>query len=491
MRTVTNQQTVDLTSQSKPFDRYFLKGIGSCHAYLTLREDWREHARLVQQEIGFQSVRCHGIFHDLVGICPAPGVYNFTNLNKIYDFWLSIGLKPYVELSFMPEILASGENTIMRYRANVTPPSDMEAWSALIRAFVSHLVQRYGLNEVLTWHFEVWNEPDLEGGFWVGGQQAYFELYAATALAVKSVDSRLKVGGPATSKSEWVQDTIDYCVNNDVPIDFISTHHYCADAALVMGKFTDFIFWRGQKAMRDDVQRTRSTVRRSHRPNLEIHYTEWNVSPSHEDRFGKDSEFNAVFVLQTILDVQGLADRYMIWAISDVFEESGPGDAPFSGKYGLVNLYGIKKPVYHAYHFLSRLYDEVLATGDSMIATRSVQGDSLRLLTWNYNEPVQIDINGGEYGLDESEKEESIRVAHLMGRCRVRGWRVDRSNGNAFRAWQDMGMPQYLDDSQVAALKANAEPVLFYDRVVDCAGSLELNHNLPPCGMIYYEIDRM
>lgn len=491
MRSVATQITVDLTNQGTPFDRFFLKGIGSCHAYLTLREDWRNHARLIQQEIGFQSVRCHAIFLDLVGICPARGVYNFTNLDKIYDFWLSIGLKPYVELSFMPEALASGERTIMRYRGNVTPPSDPQDWADLIHAFVTHLVDRYGLNEVLTWYFEVWNEPDLEGGFWVGGQQAYFELYQVTVNTIKAIDHRLMVGGPATSKSLWVQELIDFCADNQVPIDFLSTHHYCADAALIMDKYTDYLLWRGQKAMRDDVQRTRNTVRRSRFPALEIHYTEWNVSPAHEDRFGKDSEFNAVFVLQTIHDIRGLIDRYMLWAISDIFEESGPGSAPFSGKYGLVNLHGIKKPVYHAFHFLSRLYDEVIATDESMIATRSSRGENLRLLTWNYNEPTQLNLAGGDYILDECEKEETIRVAHLVGRYRLRGWRVDRNHGNAFRAWQDMGSPQYLDDAQVETLKYHAEPVLFDDRVIDASGSTELVHLLPPCGMIYYEFDRI
>jgi xylan 1,4-beta-xylosidase len=491
MKTLPSRQTIDISGSGRPLDRYFLEGIGSCHAYLTLREDWRDHARLIQREIGFGSVRCHAIFLDLVGICPAKGVYNFTNLDKIYDFWLSIGLKPYVELSFMPEALASGTQTIFRYKGNVTPPVDMEDWSDLIRAFLQHLIERYGLNEVLTWNFEVWNEPDLEGGFWVGGQEKYFELYAAAARTIKSVDPRLKVGGPSTSKSAWVQETLDYCIANQVPIDFLSTHHYCADASLVMGKYTDGISWRGQKAMREDVQHTRSTLQRSRLRGLELHYTEWNVSPAHQDSYGKDSEFTAAFVLQTLKDIEGLADRYMLWAISDIFEESGPGDAPFSGKYGLVNIHGIPKPVYHAYRFLSRLYDEVLPGGESMVVTRSWQGGHLRLLTWNYNEAIQIDLTGGDYQLDESTKEESLRVAPLYGRYRLRGWRVDRENGNAYRAWQAMGSPQYPTAAQVEALRGAAEPVLFDDRVIDCASALELTHSLPPNGMIYYEIDRL
>jgi xylan 1,4-beta-xylosidase len=491
MNTIDVHQEINLSLTGQPFNRFALEGVGSCHAYLTLREDWREHARLIQQEIGFKSVRTHGIFHDLVGIYsswPEPHL-NFQNLNKIYDFWLSQGLKPYVELSFMPEALASGSQTCFVYRANVTPPRQQTSWNAMIHAMVSHLIDRYGLKEVLTWNFEVWNEPDLNY-FWGGSMQDYLQLYAGTAQTIKAIHPKLKVGGPATSKSLWVPEMLDFCTSQNVPIDFISTHHYCADAALEMGVFTNDIRWRGQKAMRADVQRVVDTVRRSAMPGLEVHYTEWNVSPIHADRFGKDSEFTAAFVLQTIKDVEGLVDRYMLWAISDIFEESGPGEAPFSGKYGLVNLHGIKKPVYHAFRFLSRLYNEMLLSGSSSYVTRSETG-SLRVLSWNFNEPLQIDFHGGDFLLDESEKTETFRLAPLSGPHHVRGWRVNRSDGNAYRAWQAMGEPQYPTTAQIKTLQDRSEAVLFMDERVECDGELCLSHTLPPSGLVYYEVEEV
>jgi xylan 1,4-beta-xylosidase len=485
-------QTIDTRGPTRPFDRSFLAGIGSCHAYLTLREDWREHARLVQAEIGFQSVRAHAIFHDLVGIYASEkgevARYNFQNLDKIYDFWLSVGLKPYVELSFTPNALAIGERTIFRYRANVTPPADLGRWDDLVRAVASHLVERYGIDEVASWYFEVWNEPDLEGGFWIGGQERYFELYVHTARAIKAVDPRLRVGGPATSRGMWVEEFLSFCARSQAPVDFLSTHHYCADAGLVMGQFSEQILWRGQKAMSADVRRTVAAVRASAFPQIEVHYTEWNVSPIHEDRYGKDSEFTAAFALQTLQDVSGSIGRYMLWAISDVFEESGPGETPFSGKYGLVNLHGVKKPLFHAFRFLARLYDHQLPTKGSLYATRSPEG-GLRVLSWNYCEPLEVDFHGGEYRLDEREEDELLRFTGMDGRVNVRGWRVDRQHGNAYRAWLTMGAPQYPGLGQIEALKRAAEASLFTDRVEECAGLLELRHLLPASGIVFYEVD--
>jgi xylan 1,4-beta-xylosidase len=180
----------------------------------------------------------------------------------------------------------------------------------------------------------------------------------------------------------------------------------------------------------------------------------------------------------------------MYWAISDVFEESGPGEGPFSGKYGLLNLHGIKKPVYHAFQFFSQLYDEVLETGDSTYVTRSSTG-ALRVLSWNYNEAEAVDFSGGDYETDPVAKQETIRVNSMRGRYRVRGWRVDRESGNAYRAWQEMECPEYLTEAQVDILKQAAEPVLFTEQIIECEGAFIFNHILRPSGMVFYDIEKI
>ena len=132
-------------------------------------------------------------------------------------------MKSFVELSFMPDALASGTRTVFGYEANVTPPKDYKQWATLIERLVSHCVERYGEREVGEWLFEVWNEPNLKT-FWTGTQREYFKLYRHTAEAIKNVSTSFKVGGPATARSEWIEEFVNF-VNETTPADFVSTHY--------------------------------------------------------------------------------------------------------------------------------------------------------------------------------------------------------------------------------------------------------------------------
>jgi xylan 1,4-beta-xylosidase len=488
---------IDLAGPARPFDRYFQRGVGSCHAYLTLREDFREHVRLAQREIGFGGIRFHGIFTEYVGVVhggdePDGGPrLNFQNATKIYEFFVAQGMKPFVELGFMPARLASGPQTIFDYRGNITPPKDRAQWTRLVRRFVAHLVSHFGLEEVLTWHFEVWNEPDLHNTFWTGTRDDYFQLYAETARAVKAVDARLRVGGPATSKTMWVPALLRYCAEHDAPIDFISTHHYAVDADLVLGEPSGPMYYRGPAGLAREVARVRAEIAASPFPNAELHFTEWNCSPAHEDVFGKDSAFTAAFALQAIKEVSGLADSYMWWTVSDIFEESGLSLRPFTGKYGLVNQHGIEKPVFHAFRWLARLHDtELVLAHPSARASRSSQGD-LRLLAWNLPDVLETDLGGGEWKVRGEARTDSFLLRGLRGRHRLRLWTVDDNRGNALQAWRAMGSPDYPKAAQLAALRAAAQPVLLRDETFMAEGDFALALELAPCALAYGEIERV
>ena len=224
--------TCDLASPVTALPHFWEHTVGSGHATLTLRADWQAQMRRAHAELGFRHVRFHGLLSDDMGTLIGEGdtlFYSFFNADQSFDFLLSIGMKPFVELSFMPSVLASGDKTAFHYRANVTSPKDYGQWAVLIRKLVAHWAERYGLAEIRQWFFEVWNEPNLDA-FGSGKQDDYFTLYRYTAQAIKSVDGELKVGGPATAANAWIDDFIGFCAKENLAADFISTHHYPTDA---------------------------------------------------------------------------------------------------------------------------------------------------------------------------------------------------------------------------------------------------------------------
>jgi len=495
MSSVNKNITINSSGKTLPYDRYFQECIGSCHAYLALREDYREHLRLVQKEIGFKRLRFHGLFCEDVGICLKRGgkilPYNFQNIDKIFDFLLSVNIRPFVELGFMPGALAkTNERLCFVYEGYISPPRDYTEWQALIQACLRHWIERYGLSEVLTWYFEVWNEPDLQGAFFSGSREDYFLLYEMTARAVKSVDERLMTGGPATSKNLWISEFIDYCSRKNVPVDFVSTHHYCSEIALSVDGKGDFAY-RGQKIMAGEVDSTVKKVKASALPNLEILYTEWNTTPIHVDSFGKDSEFTAAFVLETVRSNSHKIKAYSFWTFSDIFEESGPAAAPFAGRYGLVNIYGIKKPVFHAWLALANMYDSEIETAEkSLIVTKTYSGN-IRLVSWLLTEPLKTDFTGEDWLIPEEQKEENITLENINGIYRVKAWTVNNKSGNAFRAWQNMGKPQYPSKEQIEMLHKDSDPKTFKDEIVNCTGELALVHTLTQNSFIYYDIEKI
>src|SRR5271166_1548454 len=221
----------DASAPSHSFPHFWEKMFGSGRAILSLRESYRQDLRTVKQITNFQYVRFHAIFHDEVGVydedAEGHAVYNFSYVDQIYDGLLANGVRPFVELSFMPKKLAARDAPhAFWYKQNVAPPKDWNKWSDLITQFTKHLVDRYGIDEVAQWYFEVWNEPNID--FWVGDpkQSTYWQLYDRTARSIKHVSPRLRVGGPATAQAAWADAFIRHCADNNVPVDFLSTHVY-------------------------------------------------------------------------------------------------------------------------------------------------------------------------------------------------------------------------------------------------------------------------
>jgi xylan 1,4-beta-xylosidase len=457
---------VDFSKVRGPHSTVWKQCIGAGRANEGLRADWQEQLALVEREIGFRYIRMHGLLHDDMGVYreQANGnpLYNWQYIDKLYDYLLKIGLKPFVELAFMPHDMASGDKTVFWWHGNITPPKSYDKWGALVGALVRHFRERYGDAEVKTWYFEVWNEPDIEP-FWSADLAEYLKLYKSAAEAVKSVSKDYRVGGPASAiPYRFEEELLKYCVRDGVPLDFISTHAYG-----VKEGFFDETGARGTvldtdpAAVRGRMLHSRELIRKSPLPNLELHFTEWSSAYTPTD-YVHDQYHQAAFILDKIKGAQESVDSLSYWVFTDIFEENGPRMTPFHGGFGLLNYQGIRKPAYHAFQFLSRLGPEELVNADdSSWVCRDASG-GVQALVWNFT-PVAppAGVNDQVFYKRELPAQPaapaSLRIANLpQGTYALRVYRTGYRVNDAYTMYLDMGAPDQLTRAQAEALRQGA-----------------------------------
>jgi xylan 1,4-beta-xylosidase len=315
----------------------------------------------------------------------------------------------------------------------VSPPKDWRRWGQLIGALAQHLVDRYGVAEVARWGFEVWNEPNLEV-FWTGTQSEYFRLYEEAASAIKAVDRRLQVGGPATAAAGWIADFAAAVVEQDMPLDFLATHTY------------------GNLPL--DVSAPARNAGLAPRP---VWWTEWGVSPTHFAPIN-DAVLGAPFVLHGMYLAMDRIDQLAYWVISDHFEELGRPPTLFHGGFGLLTVGNLRKPRFWALRMLELLGHDRLATtvrgdgADSLvqaIATAGANGLG-KLLVWNGT--LDQSKQSGAALLDRSVRL-TIHGLSAAG-YKVEHLRLDAEHSNIARRWEELGKPDWPDAAGWAGLRA-------------------------------------
>ena len=411
---------------------------------MALRADWQKQILRCHTELGFNYVRFHGILLDDMGtlVCELDKfVYSFFNADQVCDFLLSIGMRPFVELSFMPSALASGGDIVFHYKGNVTPPKDYSQWETLIYTLVLHWAERYGTSELKHWFFEVWNEPNLSA-FWKGSQADYFRLYQHTAHAIKRVHADLQVGGPATADNAWITDFINFTKENNVPVDFISTHHYPTDDFGQPGDDTVAQL----AASRRSVLRDEAAATKKQAGALPVYYTEWSSSSNPFDEL-HDMPYAAAFIVKTVMEARGSVQGYSYWTFSDIFEENYFASTPFHGGFGLLNIHGIPKPAYRAFQLLHELGNEILP----------VTGSHDTIDVWITKKPGFFNILITNYALPKHPIKAGTITIEINGIKNITSAtieRIDDNNANALGAWIAMGKPGTLTPPQIATLEA-------------------------------------
>jgi xylan 1,4-beta-xylosidase len=439
---------IDANATSHPFPHFWEQMFGSGRTILSLRDDYRRDLKTVKDGTAFRYIRFHGILDNEVGVYDedAQGnpIYNFSYVDQIYDGLLEAGIRPFVEISFMPPKLAADLTPHpFWYKPLPSPPKDPEKWSALMQAFIRHLLDRYGKGEVEQWYFEVWNEPNID--FWDGvpKEPTYFTFYDETARAVKSVDPNLRVGGPATAQAAWVDAFIAHCTQNRVPFDFVSTHVYGNDTS-------QDVFGKSLSIPRRDmvaraVKKVYDQVKASAAPDTPIIWSEYNATYMTQQEV-TDSAFMGPWLANNIRECDGLATIMSYWDFSDVFEEQGVVKTPFYGGYGLIAERGIPKAAFRAFELLHRLGDRRIANhSENALVTQRADGQ-LVIALWNYAEP----------GESVPPKTFRLNVTNTRAKRYVMQF-VDPDHGSGLKAWQDNGSPVSPTLEQIAKIRAASE----------------------------------
>jgi xylan 1,4-beta-xylosidase len=460
----------DVNDVAGPLDTSFKECIGAGRANEGLRADWQDQLREARRECGFKYIRMHGLLTDDMGVYQEDAhgnpSYNWQYIDQLYDFLLSIDVKPFVELSFMPKDLASGDNTVFWWHGNITPPKSYAKWADLIRHLVTHFQERYGHDEVKSWYFEVWNEPDLHDVFFTGTKADYFKLYEVTAKAIKSVSPDYRVGGPATAMGHWDESFIDFCHSNNVPLDFISSHAY--------GVKQGFVDTTGQRGTVIDADPNsvigrmvgeRRMIDRSPMPDLPLHFTEWSSAYTPTD-FMHDTYQQAAFILSKVKGAYRSVNSMSYWTFTDIFEENGPRMTPFHGGFGLINYEDLKKPAFYAFKFLNELGPTQLKDADPASWVCKSPDGSVQALFWNYTPIVPPPGMNDQQFYQHKIPAKDIGPVQLCitnlsaGSYSLRIYQTGYRANDVFTEYLDLGSPSQLTPAQVGILReqSNGDP---------------------------------
>ena len=461
--------------------------IGTGRMGLALQKEYQDQLQFVQREIGFQHIRGHGLFTDDMAIYQEyedgdggkRAEYNFTYLDLVMDSYQRCGLKPFLELGFMPDKMASGDQTVFYWQGNVTPPVSYGAWCDMVAATLRHLMERYGEEEVVTWPVEVWNEPNLPGFWKDADRKEYFRLFEETFRAVKEVDGRFRVGGPAVCGVQdelWIREFLSFCREKKIALDFVTRHHYTTEFPEHVGHYgyaelsdaeQGFENLRSSREIIDSFEEYKG---------LEIHITEFNTSyipncPLH------DTNQNAAYIAHQLSRLGDVNESYSYWTFGDIFEEQGVPFTPFHGGFGLVANGGIPKPTFWVFQFYKDLTGECILKEEDLVAVQGKDG-VYRGIAWN----TERERSGREVEMEVSFPALNGQEYVLVTKT------VDEETCNPLRMWHDLGEPSSLDERQKRLLLACSRPFVSSRRVGADGEEVKISFAVKEHGVVYFEL---
>ncbi len=473
----------------KEFNNQATHCVGTGRMDLAMHKEYLDQLKLTQDEIGFSYIRGHGLFSKYMGIYrefgreePKRVEYCFTYLDMVMDSYLELNIRPILELGFMPDDLASGTETTFFWKGKVSPPKDYKKWTDLVKGTLSHLIERYGIEEIRNWPVEVWNEPNLPTFWKDANMEEYFKLYELTSKAIKEVDSNIRVGGPAicgVDDERWLRSFLEFVKEKKLPLDFVSRHHYTSYMPDMRGHYAYIDLHEPEDAF-GWLERSRDIVDSFDEfKGMEIFITEFNTSyvpnaPIH------DTTLNAAYVAHMLSKLGNKHASYSYWTFGDVFEEFGVPFTPFHGGFGLVANGCIKKPTFYTFAFYKKLTGTCVFKSEEAIVVKTEDG-KIRGLMWN-----------PDFHLEKKELEISFDIENIEdGEYFDLEKFVDETHGNPLKMWHEMGENASPDAAEKALLRQAAEPGIESSNVFAKDGKLNLSYKLKPNEVRFFELNKI
>lgn len=463
--------------------------VGSGRMGLALQKEYLEQLKLVQDAIGFKYIRGHGLFSDDMAFCQSYKdesgkkvfEYNYTYIDMVMDNYLSLGIRPFLELGFMPKEMSSGDQTIFYWKGNVTPPEDYACWADMVKALLSHLLERYGREEVLQWPVEVWNEPNLKAFWKDADMQEYFHLYEHSALAVKEVDSGFKVGGPSIcgiNEDLWLRSFLEYVREKKLPLDFITRHYYTIYPPEADGHY-NYVQLHDLDDSIKLLERSREiTDSFDEYRGMDIYITEFNTAyisdaPLH------DTNLNAAFTAGMLSRLGDCHASYSYWTFGDIFEEKRVPFTPFHGGFGMVANGCIPKPTFWTFVFFKKLKGTCVHRSENAVILKT-EDDTYRGIFWN----ADTEYSGNTLKIDLSVPAEDGEYS-LLTRT------VDEECCNPLKLWHDIGEPSHLLPGQIALLKEHAVPLVRSELLRPGKDEIQIRRELRPNAVVFFELRKV
>ncbi|TJX62595.1 helix-turn-helix domain-containing protein [Soehngenia saccharolytica] len=486
-----NQVNVELPTLQKPWENLITIG----YSVEGLRKDQLDIIEKVQKDIGFKYIRFHGIFSDFLSIYNEDSLgktfYDYNDLDLLIDSLMELNIKPFIELTFIPTKLTQNGNTIFKWKDSISKPSDINKWNDLIDNFIRHIIDRYGIDEVKDWYFEVWNEPEIEGVFWDGSKEEFFEFFVSTYQTIKNISKDLKVGGVGNMSFllflDWLDKFYQYINEKDVKLDFYSFHVYSVElveSITEISKLKEKIDVNDYEAVKykaklgdenkvsDYITLSIDRVQKLHNFTKEEYWiTEFNSSTISRDLI-HDTVYMSSFLVKNYLENLEKVKGIGYWTLTDLNNEFEIEKALFYGGFGLFTYNGIPKASYNAYKLLHELKGNILEKNSNYIVLKDK--DDVYLMFHNYihydAQYENLDFSKinllDRYSIfDEYNTKFNINLNGLSGNYKVEQYIVNREHGSSFDAWVEMGYPKYPSLVQIEYLKSRSVPKILYEEM--------------------------